>query len=76
MRHDSCCGSLKIAALSELVAQLVEQRPFKAWVLGSIPSELTTPGRRAPVSTGLLWGPRRYFGSYFSNAPDVTAHLR
>jgi hypothetical protein len=23
---------------------LVEQRPFKAWVLGSIPSELTTPG--------------------------------
>ena len=30
---------------NELVAQLVEQRPFKAWVLGSIPSELTTsPG--------------------------------
>ncbi len=27
---------------NELVAQLVEQRPFKAWVLGSIPSELTT----------------------------------
>jgi hypothetical protein len=26
----------------ELVAQLVEQRPFKAWVLGSNPSELTT----------------------------------
>ncbi len=25
----------------ELVAQLVEQRPFKAWVLGSSPSELT-----------------------------------
>jgi hypothetical protein len=28
--------------LHELVAQLVEQRPFKAWVLGSSPSELTT----------------------------------
>src|SRR6185437_16937420 len=28
--------------LSELVAQLVEQRPFKAWVLGSNPSGLTT----------------------------------
>jgi hypothetical protein len=26
----------------ELVAQMVEQRPFKAWVLGSSPSELTT----------------------------------
>ena len=26
----------------ELVAQQVEQRPFKAWVLGSNPSELTT----------------------------------
>ena len=39
---NSCCDSLKEAALIELVAQLVEQRPFKAWVLGSIPSELTT----------------------------------
>jgi hypothetical protein len=37
--------SLNKAALNELVAQLVEQRPFKAWVLGSNPSELTTPGR-------------------------------
>jgi hypothetical protein len=35
-------GSFELAALNELVAQLVEQRPFKAWVLGSIPSELTT----------------------------------
>ena len=25
----------------ESVAQLVEQRPFKAWVVGSIPSRLT-----------------------------------
>ena len=30
-------------ALQELVAQLVEQRTFNAWVLGSNPSELTTP---------------------------------
>ena len=41
-RVHSCCGSLEEAALSELVAQLVEQRPFKAWVVGSIPTELTT----------------------------------
>src|SRR5208282_5463152 len=27
------------------VAQLVEQRPFKAWVAGSIPAALTTPAR-------------------------------
>jgi hypothetical protein len=32
----------------ELVAQLVEQRPFKAWVLGSSPSELTTLLAAAP----------------------------
>ncbi len=41
-RVNSCCGSLKEAVLNELVAQLVEQRPFKAWVVGSIPTELTT----------------------------------
>jgi hypothetical protein len=42
-------GSFEEAALNELVAQLVEQRPFKAWVLGSSPSELTTPsGRNVP----------------------------
>ena len=41
-QRNSGCDNLKRAALSELVAQLVEQRPFKAWVLGSIPSELTT----------------------------------
>ena len=49
-----CCGSLESAAFNELVAQLVEQRPFKAWVLGSIPSELTTLGRGFPVSTPFL----------------------
>ena len=40
-RANSRCGSLEEAALNELVAQLVEQRPFKAWVVGSIPTELT-----------------------------------
>ena len=34
-----------LGRLCELVAQLVEQRPFKAWVLGSIPSELTTQNK-------------------------------
>ena len=29
-------------AFQELVAQLVEQRTFNAWVSGSIPDELTT----------------------------------
>jgi hypothetical protein len=38
----AACVSFERAALNELVAQLVEQRPFKAWVLGSNPSELTT----------------------------------
>src|SRR5512146_2044638 len=38
----TACVSFESAALFELVAQLVEQRPFKAWVLGSNPSELTT----------------------------------
>ena len=41
-RANSRCGSFEGAALNELVAQLVEQRPFKAWVVGSIPTELTT----------------------------------
>jgi hypothetical protein len=37
------CATLIKEGLWELVAQLVEQRTFNAWVLGSIPSELTTP---------------------------------
>jgi hypothetical protein len=41
-----CCGNFETAALYELVAQLVEHRPFKALVLGSSPSELTTPSGR------------------------------
>ena len=41
-RVNSCCDSLEEAVLNELVAQLVEQRPFKAWVVGSNPTELTT----------------------------------
>ena len=40
-RREFRYGSLESSGLNELVAQLVEQRPFKAWVLGSIPSELT-----------------------------------
>src|SRR5271166_2127550 len=39
----------------ELVAQLVEQRTFNAWVLGSIPSELTTPFRPPTFSTIKLY---------------------
>ena len=34
--------SRKYTKLIDSVAQLVEQRPFKAWVLGSIPSRITT----------------------------------
>ena len=49
VQREDTCVSFERAALNELVAQLVEQRPFKAWVLGSSPSELTTPpGRRLP----------------------------
>jgi hypothetical protein len=48
--QDRPCGSLDRAALNELVAQLVEQRPFKAWVLGSIPSELTIPTSGRKIS--------------------------
>jgi hypothetical protein len=44
-RQNHPCVSLEIAALNELVAQLVEQRPFKAWVVRSNRTELTTPGR-------------------------------
>jgi hypothetical protein len=40
-RQDHRCVSLELAALNELVAQLVEQRPFKAWVQGSSPCGLT-----------------------------------
>ncbi len=40
-RQYSSCVSLEIAALNELVAQLVEQRPFKAWVVRSNRTELT-----------------------------------
>ncbi len=40
------CATLVLEGLWEHVAQLVEQRTFNAWVLGSIPSVLTTlPGR-------------------------------
>ena len=45
------CVSLDSAALNELVAQLVEQRPFKAWVVRSNRTELTTPGRGCPFQS-------------------------
>ena len=41
-REKPPCDNFESAVLNELVAQLVEQRPFKAWVLGPSPSELTT----------------------------------
>ncbi len=40
--------------MNELVAQQVEQRPFKAWVLGSNPSELTTPPGRGPFQLSVV----------------------
>jgi hypothetical protein len=46
-RKPSSCDNLDRAALNELVAQLVEHRPFKALVLGSSPSELTIHPRSA-----------------------------
>jgi hypothetical protein len=46
--------SFELAAFRELVAQLVEQRPFKAWVLGSSPSELTTPAGRSSLHVTTL----------------------
>ena len=40
-RQGGACVSFEEAALNELVAQLVEQRPFKAWVVRSSRTELT-----------------------------------
>jgi hypothetical protein len=48
----SRCVNLESAALNELVAQLVEHRPFKALVLGSSPSELTIHSEWFTVITG------------------------
>jgi hypothetical protein len=48
-RQNRPCDNLELAVLNELVAQVVEQRPFKAWVLGSNPSELTMPIRPRPL---------------------------
>ena len=42
------CYLCKWKAFQELVAQLVEQRTFNAWVSGSIPDELTTPQAANP----------------------------
>ena len=43
------CGSFERAAVNEPVAQLVEQRPFKAWVVRSIRTGLTTRSRNSRV---------------------------
>jgi hypothetical protein len=48
-RQSRLYDNFDVAAFCELVAQLVEQRPFKAWVLGSSPSGLTTPFGRFPL---------------------------
>ena len=42
------CDNLVLAVLNELVAQLVEQRPFKAWVVGPNPTELTIQNTELP----------------------------
>ena len=42
------CATLVMEGLQEHVAQSVEQRTFNAWVLGSIPSVLTTPQAATP----------------------------
>ena len=44
---------MDMEGLWEHVAQLVEQRTFNAWVLGSIPSELTTPQAANPSRISL-----------------------
>jgi hypothetical protein len=45
----AACDNLESAVLIEPVAQLVEHRPFKALVLGSSPSGLTTQGKQLTV---------------------------
>ena len=62
-------ASFELAALNELVAQLVEQRPFKAWVLGSNPSELTTRPGRNPTNP-----PSRDFPPATSPAAELKAN--
>jgi hypothetical protein len=42
---------------NELVAQSVEQRTFNAWVVGSIPTELTTFGSYLSSRFGALLTP-------------------
>ena len=41
--------------MADGLAQLVEQRPFKAWVLGSSPRPVTT--KDPHESEGLFYGP-------------------
>src|ERR1019366_6458101 len=72
-QQDHRCVSLELAALNELVAQLVEQRPFKAWVLGSSPSELTTPFR-PPVC--LITGASRLLALAWISRKHTSEYLR
>ena len=51
--------------MREPVAQLVEHRPFKAWVLGSSPSRLTTYRER-----GFQYNPRMDWRKYITVEPD------
>ena len=66
--------------MNELVAQLVEQRPFKAWVLGSNPSELTTPPGRGAHPPFFPRRPRmdtNEAGAFWeANAETWTRHVR
>src|SRR5688572_14348355 len=57
----SCDARLRYPHRSaEPVAQLVEQRPFKAWVLGSSPSRLTRPkGQRESKGIESKEGPEK-----------------
>ena len=51
VQREDTCVSFERAALNELVAQLVEQRPFKAWVVRSNRTELTILWPRSAVSS-------------------------
>ena len=42
---------------SDLVAQLVEQRPFKAWVVGSSPTGITKLSKLNNMKKFIKWTP-------------------
>src|SRR5258708_30110606 len=49
--HSNARGKYVRLKLVGRVAQVVEQRPFKAWVAGSNPAALTTHGPGSPLSS-------------------------